>query len=150
MGQEVCAEIQAYHLVKHRVLNLKRFIGPWAICFTLLVISTSLIPYSLINFLCTTALFEFIYLNEISFFFWSFFTALHCTPYKGLKLVFSAGPTHSIARGQLFYQVRIHTIFPIRHWFHCLHVSNKTYQLAQSNTSAGNILLWLNGPVKKK
>lgn len=36
--QEACAEIRADHLVKHGGLDLKRFVGPRAICFMLVII----------------------------------------------------------------------------------------------------------------
>lgn len=47
VGQDACAEIQEYYLVKHGGLNLKRFMGPWAICFMLVITATLLIPYFL-------------------------------------------------------------------------------------------------------
>lgn len=34
--------------------------------------------------------------------------------------------------------LKLHAISSTGHLFHCLHESNKTYQLDQSNTSAGN------------
>lgn len=55
-GREACAKIQSDHLVKHGGLNLKRFMGHQVICFMLVITATPLIPTSLINFLCITAL----------------------------------------------------------------------------------------------